>query len=214
MTDQTVRRLEAELTEIEKKLSELELYQDYKALERIIKRLRSRNEDGRSPSSEDPAHMSAAAGNPAAMKNAVAEVLKDRTSPLSTKEIYDLISGRGVEVPGENPTNNLSAHMSRDSRFLSWGRAGWTLTSAIDADLAEMQHIGADFVASLDDEARDALLYNMLEGNGLPSEFDGELLRFARQRMGRHLVGEEKRTLREKILEIGKSWPNEEGSEF
>ncbi|WP_131675416.1 hypothetical protein [Paracoccus marinus] len=223
MTDPAVQRLEIELAEIEKKLSDLDLYQDYKALKRIIRRLRSRDDDERPLGSRDDDErllgrdeampMTSTAGNPATMKNAVVEVLKGRASPMATKDIYDWISDHGVEVPGENPTNNLSAHMSRDPRFLSWGRAGWTLTSAIDPDLTEVQGIAADFLASLDDEARQPLLHSISEGRGLTSELDGELLRFARQRMGRHLVNEEKRSLREKIVADGSARERGEGGE-
>ena len=56
------------------------------------------------------------------------ELLKGRTEPVTTAAIYDKISP-DIEIPGQNPKNNLSAMLSNSSRFVSHGREGWTLAS-------------------------------------------------------------------------------------
>jgi hypothetical protein len=56
------------------------------------------------------------------------EFLRGRTEPTTTAMIFDAINPV-VEIPGENPRNNLSAMLSNSPEFSSHGRAGWTLAS-------------------------------------------------------------------------------------
>ncbi|MEX2630086.1 MAG: hypothetical protein WD341_09125 [Tistlia sp.] len=62
--------------------------------------------------------------------DAAAEILQGRADPTPVSEIYNAITQRGVELPGTQPKNNLSALLSRSPRFRAHGRAGWTLVSA------------------------------------------------------------------------------------
>jgi hypothetical protein len=53
--------------------------------------------------------------------------LEGRTAPTPTAELYARLTEAGIEIPGEKPRNYLSALLSRNDRFKSHGRAGWTL---------------------------------------------------------------------------------------
>ena len=47
--------------------------------------------------------------------------------PLHRRDIYERVLEMGVTVRGENPVNNVSAHMSLDPRFQSLGGGLWDL---------------------------------------------------------------------------------------
>lgn len=57
---------------------------------------------------------------------AVIEMLANRREPMRTAEIHTELVKRGLFVPGKNPINNLSAHLSNRDSFVSTPR-GWTL---------------------------------------------------------------------------------------
>lgn len=54
----------------------------------------------------------------------VREVLSEVKKPLKTRDLFNALIARGVHIPGKDPQNNLSAHLSRSIEFAS-GRDGW-----------------------------------------------------------------------------------------
>jgi hypothetical protein len=205
MNDAVTTQLLNELSLLRKKLEETDIFKDIQALERVI-RLRGGNIPPETQVSKSVTKVVPSAvplqeiSTTAAMKDAVRDFLSDKNSPVSTKEIYDSISQMGVYVPGENPTNNLSAHLSRDPRFLSWGREGWTLASLISPLGTEIDEIARDFVGSMGADTKEELRASLQESSDIPQEIDREMLRYARNFVGRHLTETEKRDLRAKIL--------------
>ena len=51
--------------------------------------------------------------------------------------IYDALSAQGIEIGGQNPKSNLTAHMSASGRFVSDRERGWRLKTDEDADREE-----------------------------------------------------------------------------
>ncbi len=51
--------------------------------------------------------------------------LVEAGKPLATGEILDRLTARGVEIPGKDKRNNLSAHLSRSSSFARKGNGWW-----------------------------------------------------------------------------------------
>lgn len=66
-----------------------------------------------------------------------AEILRGRSSPTRTAEIFKVLQSLGVEIPGEKPQNNLSAMLSNSPMFNSNGRAGWTLADTESPETPE-----------------------------------------------------------------------------
>jgi hypothetical protein len=64
--------------------------------------------------------------------------------PVPTVDLFDTISSE-MEIPGNNPKNNLSAMLSNSDEFISHGRAGWTL--------AETQRASDDLLTRQTSEA-------------------------------------------------------------
>ena len=54
----------------------------------------------------------------------VREVLREVKKPLKTRDLFNALTDKGVQIPGKDPQNNLSAHSSRSTEFVS-GRDGW-----------------------------------------------------------------------------------------
>lgn len=54
----------------------------------------------------------------------VREVLSEVKKPLKTRDLFNALTAKGVQIPGKDPQNNLSAHLSRSTEFAS-GRDGW-----------------------------------------------------------------------------------------
>lgn len=50
--------------------------------------------------------------------------IKEGGKPLKTREIMSLLEKEGVKIPGKDPVNNLSAHLSRSHVFVNT-RFGW-----------------------------------------------------------------------------------------
>lgn len=55
------------------------------------------------------------------------EYLTGRTKPTPVREIYGMLTDRGVRIGGAQPTSNLSAILSKHPGIVSHGRKGWTL---------------------------------------------------------------------------------------
>ena len=60
------------------------------------------------------------------LRDAIADILSvDGT--LHRRDIYERLVNRGVQIGGQNPISNVSAHLSIDSRFENVGRGLWQL---------------------------------------------------------------------------------------
>jgi hypothetical protein len=56
-----------------------------------------------------------------------ADVLNSKGSPIHYKAMAEILSTKGVYVPGRDPAANLLSHMSRDSRFRRFARGTYGL---------------------------------------------------------------------------------------
>lgn len=56
-----------------------------------------------------------------------AELIDGRSDPTRTAVIFASLTEQGISIEGKNPQNTLSARLSNSPRFISHGRAGWTL---------------------------------------------------------------------------------------
>ena len=71
------------------------------------------------------------------LRDAMAEILAAE-GPLHRREIYDRLMRLGVPIGGQDPINNVGAHLSIDSRFENVGRGMWQLSEPGDeADIGE-----------------------------------------------------------------------------
>lgn len=57
-------------------------------------------------------------------------ILRGRTEPTKTADLYDSLIVLGHEIGGDDPKNNLSAMLSKSQLFRSHKRAGWTLVES------------------------------------------------------------------------------------
>jgi hypothetical protein len=57
-------------------------------------------------------------------------ILRGRTDPTKTSDLYDDLVAAGHEIAGDDPKNNLSAMLSKSPLFRSHKRAGWTLVES------------------------------------------------------------------------------------
>ena len=65
-------------------------------------------------------------GADSSLRDAIADILSvDGT--LHRRDIYERLVNRGVQIGGQNPISNVSAHLSIDSRFENVGRGLWQL---------------------------------------------------------------------------------------
>jgi len=63
----------------------------------------------------------------AILDGAAAFLMEWGNTPQSTGAILRHLDSCGIQVPGKNPSNNLSAMLSNSPVFKSNGRAGWTV---------------------------------------------------------------------------------------
>ncbi len=61
----------------------------------------------------------------------------DRHYPCRTRWILEHLTALGIEVPGTNPINNLSAMLSNAPGFIAHGKRGWTLAENENPDDAD-----------------------------------------------------------------------------
>lgn len=83
-------------------------------------------------------------------------ILRGRTEPTKTADLYDDLVAAGHEIGGDDPKNNLSAMLSKSPLFRSHKRAGWTLvesqsTAPDDDEPEEQQGTPQDQGVSTDD---------------------------------------------------------------
>jgi hypothetical protein len=198
MSDTIARQLEAELASLRSQLEELDIVKDIQALERIIRRMKGEASRAHSGTSVDKSAVTGRqeAATSVVMKDAAERFLRDKVGPLQTKDVLDALTSQGIHVPGESPQNNLSAHLSRDSRFLSLGRDGWVLAVTVTPNEQRSKEAGEAYAASLEPEKIDELSAILDASNDVPTEVDRALLSHARSELGRNLLESEKRLLR------------------
>lgn len=59
------------------------------------------------------------------IEQATLKLLMEAGRPLKTSEIHEKLTQRGIEIPGKDPRNNLSAHLSRNDAFIHQGDGWW-----------------------------------------------------------------------------------------
>jgi hypothetical protein len=203
MNESVTRQLEAQLSELRAQLEELDLLKDIQALERIIRRMKT---EGMRSSASISADKSVGLGRQEAassvtMKDAAERFLRGKTAPLQTKDVLDALNSEGIHVPGDNPQNNLSAHMSRDPRFLSLGRDGWVLAASVSPNEQRAGLAGEAYAAILEADSVKAVVSSLELSNDIPADQDRALLSYARSDFGRNLLEAEKRALRNSFKE-------------
>ncbi len=67
------------------------------------------------------------------LRNAMAQILAAE-GPLHRREVHDRLVEMGVHVGGQDPINNVGAHLSIDPRFTNVGRGVWGLTTQDDTE--------------------------------------------------------------------------------
>ena len=76
-----------------------------------------------------------------ALRDSIYEILSEQ-HPLHRRTIYDRLVERGVKVGGQDPVNNVGAHLSRDSRFRNVGRGEWDLDERYIERVNEIEGYG------------------------------------------------------------------------
>ena len=75
------------------------------------------------------------------LRSSIAEILATE-GPLHRIEIHDRLVERGVQIGGQRPVNNVSAHLSNDSRFENVGRGVWQLSTPDDETTVDVDENG------------------------------------------------------------------------
>lgn len=211
MTQDLAQKLHDELKTLRKQLEETEIYKNIQAVERVLSLLGhtaeavydgKRTHDGRTAYGSKATQINRPeSATTTALKAAAEEFLRGKTVATTTREILEALNSKGITVPGESPMNNLSAHLSRDSRFLSWGREGWTLAELVVADVDELKRMARDYVSGLAEDTKVELLDDVRRDPvEAPGEQERQLLQFARARLLRNLTDDEKRMLRRAVI--------------
>jgi hypothetical protein len=193
MTDKVTKALLEELALLRAKLEQTEIYKEIQILERMIARRQVQHD---SATSEDQAFATLSTGGamrprPAPISQIKARVeamLKGVKFPVSTKEIYTSLEAEGIIVPGEKPQNNLSAHLSRDTTFISWGRSGWTLAHEITPQTELIESIVNQYVGSLSTSDLNMLMARLKGTDEERTEARKQMFQAALEKLGRNLV--------------------------
>ena len=61
------------------------------------------------------------------LRDALHNYLSLTGRPMNRRELLQYVVDMGIHVNGENPLNNIGAHMSNDARFESLGEGMWGL---------------------------------------------------------------------------------------
>jgi hypothetical protein len=112
-------------------------------------------------------------------------LLRNRVGPTPTRQIYEHIVLNGGDIGGRDPVSNLSAMLSNSERFVSNGRAGWTLADVDEEEEETEDFESEEFVIgellnsllnslSLKDIRR--LYAEANESHKFPAEFDGAII--------------------------------------
>ncbi len=86
-----------------------------------------RDSEGRRPRRPSGASLRSTS-NMSSLADAIEQVLDEQGQPLHFKDIHLRLRDRGVTVPGVNPENNITSHLSRRKHiFVNVGRGLWAL---------------------------------------------------------------------------------------
>lgn len=202
MPDKVTKALLEEIAQLRVELEATDLFKEIQALERIVARREAQNgeaavtPDVTTSVTRGPFRLAIAAPI-SVIKSRVEKLLEGVKAPVPIKEIYARLEAEGIVVPGDSPQNNLSAHLSRDENFTSWGRSGWTLASSIVPDVEKIADLASKYAADLPSELRQVAEVAIKRDDlTIPAEVDKELLQVARESLGRNLVAPEKHSLR------------------
>jgi hypothetical protein len=207
MSDKVTKALLEELSLLRVKLEQTDIYKEIQILERMIARRQSMSDGATGDDRTVTTFVSNASASLRTtpipqVKSRVAALLSDAKSPIPTKEIHAKLSSEGISVPGKHPQSNLSAHLSRDETFTSWGRSGWTLATAIEPDVESVENGVSDYIANIGDEERQ-ILYEccITRGEGAPEQVEKNIATQIESQLGRNLVAREQEALRSSLHE-------------
>lgn len=206
MADELLRTLRREARDLEDRLEGNAEFKRWKLIQSLIHEyqrtsssLQSRN-NSRSMSQEISEDKNQYHNE--GVREAAYDILRKLDGPLPIRDLMDEIISKGLRVGGSNPTANLSTQLSRDDRFASLGREGWTLEKNIKADEPTLDQMLDDLADHLltDTEMASALSEHIEKKRlGIPGEVDGWLLRQSNQYFTRRLTDDEKIYLREQV---------------
>lgn len=109
------------------------LRRELKAIKEQIERLQNKSEglqvtlDHFLTLRDDPDVVAEPSANPAIRVGAY-RILQQARKPLHKVAIHELLENLGIPVGGQNPLQNISAHMSLDPRIESLGNGFWGLS--------------------------------------------------------------------------------------
>lgn len=126
MADPIVRKLKADMTRAE---AEVRKWQEI--VEGFRKTLLYYERDAATETVGSPASTRTRSTPGRALNDAMYEIMKSRGQAVYYKDLYEDLKERGIEVPGQDPTANVVAHLSGDDRFENVGRGMWYLTRSV-----------------------------------------------------------------------------------
>jgi hypothetical protein len=219
MSDKVTKALQEELALLRAKLEQTDIYKEIQILERMIARRQTQDElptrsDPTAPSVSNNAVTKQRATPISQVKLRISEMLAGAKLPISTKEIFSRLQAEGIIVPGDSPQNNLSAHLSRDNTFISWGRSGWTLAREIDPELGYVKSSVLGYLAAITEEEHQMLYDTYVKRNeAIPDEVTTKVATQIKNHLGRNLVSQEEEALannlRDFLSDIGKTRLND-----
>lgn len=208
MADRVTKALMEELAILKEKLEATDIYKEIQVVERMIARRQSQG-DGSETANNNvvspamPRSLKPLASPVSLIKSRVAAMLEGVDHPIATKEIFARLVDGGVIVPGDSPQSNLSAHLSRDETFTSWGRSGWTLASTIVPEEELISSIVDRYISSSDAESIQ-IWYNdwARSGDAPPDQIVAEISNELKKSLGRNLIASEIKLIAEFLREF------------
>lgn len=194
MVDRVTKALMEELAILKEKLEATDIYKEIQVIERMIARRQSQDEDAEAVNNAVTTHARLRPLKPLAspvsvVKSRVAAILEGADAPIPTKEIFARLAEEGIIVPGDSPQSNLSAHLSRDETFTSWGRSGWTLASAIEPEEELVCSVVDRYISSSDAESIYTWYEEWVRSGGEPADqIVAEISNELKKSLGRNLI--------------------------
>ena len=111
--ESTIHDIRVELVKVREQLAGLQ--EKEKMLEGTLKHFLSLPAEDAQPS------------NTQALRDELFKHLATVGRPLHRNELFEHLKSVGIHVNGQNPVGNMTAHMSQDARFVSFGEGKWGL---------------------------------------------------------------------------------------
>lgn len=127
-------------------------------------------------------------------------VLQESSSPMTIGALLRELTSRGAHIGGSIPRANLSTLLSRDDRFHSVGRDGWTLTTSVVPNDGALQQAASSLALRVRDDVDlwDSYINHKRHyAHGLPRDIDRLLLEISYSNLSRRLTEDEKHRARE-----------------